>query len=761
MERLFAETIDLEKQRLGWLAHITVWFAAAGDVLRASAESVSTPHTHGTSHMPEPQRFGAVVQDLKYGLRGLMRNRGFTLVAVITLALGIGANTAIFTVVNNVVLAPLAYDAPEQLVRIHTTLAQNTTGRLSALDARDYAEQSASMAQVAVLDWGSLDLTGDGNPTVLSSGNVSTNFFAMLRTRPGLGRLFLPEDGIAGNDRVAVISNNLWRRRFAADPDRVGGTIALGGTPYTVIGVLPADFEDPSASGVGGTDVWLPLPLTSSGSRDTRWLHGFARLAEGVTLEQAERELGGVAAALADEYPDSNAPEMGVRLLPLQSAIWGDFPALLFVLLAATGFVLLIACANIASLVLARGASRMREIALRAALGAGRTQIVRLLFVESLLLSVIAGGVGLATASFLFGGLSDLAGSQMSRVSEAGIDFRVLAFSLLVSLGTAVAFGLLPAIKISKAGPRGALAEGGRGAGGSSKGRRVRSYLVVAQMAASLVLLIGAGLMVRSFNRLLTVDTGWDRENVLTFQLSLPRSRYDGGGEITLFQEALVQRLAALPGVRTAGAIDKLPLGTRWGCNGLAVGDRPLPTGRDWPCVEPRAASPEYFDAMGIAVLRGRTFTDADRSVAAPVVVVNETMAQRFWPDQDPVGQRVKWVNDVTNDLPWRTVVGMVEDIKHQGLEVAAQAEAYMPLAQAPDRRISFVVKSFAKDAGLLTLAQSAVHELDPDLPLRSTQTMQETVSSAVAGPRLAAMLIALLAGVALLLSVVGNYGVL
>jgi putative ABC transport system permease protein len=289
----------------------------------------------------------------------------------------------------------------------------------------------------------------------------------------------------------------------------------------------------------------------------------------------------------------------------------------------------------------------------------------------------------------------------------------------------------------------------------------VRSYLVVAQMAASLVLLIGAGLMVRSFNRLLTVETGWDRDNVLTFQLSLPRSRYAGAAEITTFQETLVERLAALPGVRTAGAIDKLPLGTRWGCNGLAVGDRPIPTGRDWPCVEPRAATPDYFEAMGIAVVRGRAFTDADRYAGAPVVVVNETMAERFWPDQDPVGQRVKWVNDVTNDLPWRAVVGMVEDIKHQGLEVAAQPEAYMPLAQAPDRRISFVVKALTGDAGLATQVQTAVHELDADLPLRSTQTMQETITTAVAGPRLAALLIATLAGVALLLSVVGNYGVL
>ncbi|MCZ6916913.1 MAG: ABC transporter permease, partial [Gemmatimonadetes bacterium] len=261
MERLFAETIDLEKHRLGWLAYVTVWFAATRDVLKTSAESVSPHLYHRTSHMPEPQRFGAVVQDFKYGLRGLMRNRGFTLVAVITLALGIGANTAIFTVVNNVVLAPLGYEAPDRLVQVHTTFAQNTTGRVSAPDARDYAEQSASLAQVAVLDWGTRDLTGDGNPEVVSAGNVSANFFAVLRARPALGRLFLPEDQIAGNDRITVISDGLWRRRFGANPDLVGGTMALGGARYTVVGVLPADFEDPSASGVGGTDVWLPLSI--------------------------------------------------------------------------------------------------------------------------------------------------------------------------------------------------------------------------------------------------------------------------------------------------------------------------------------------------------------------------------------------------------------------------------------------------------------------------------------------------------------------
>ena len=768
MERLFAETIGLERRRLGWLAYVTVWFAATRDVLKTSAESVSlrragtTNDHHRTSHMPEPQPFAAVAQDLKYGIRGLMRNRGFTAVAVVTLALGIGANTAIFTVVNNVVLAPLSYEAPDRLVQIYTTFgAQDMSGKVSAPDARDWAEQAATMAEIAVLDWGTRDLTGDGNPEVMSAGNVSANFFTVLRARPALGRLFLPEDEIAGNDQITVISDGLWRRRFGADPDLVGRTISLGGGPYTVVGVLRDDFEDPSASGTHGTDVWLPLAISRAGTRDSRWLQALGRLADGATVEQAQRELGAIVTALAEEYPSQIRPDMGVRLVSLQTAIWGELTTFLFVLLAATGFVLLIACANIASLVLARGASRSREIALRAALGAGRAQIIRLLFVESLLLSVLAGGVGLATASLLFGGLSRMAGGQVPRITEAGIDIRVLAFSLFVSLGTAVAFGLLPAIRISRSSPQFALTDGGRGAGRSARGRRVRSYLVVAQMASSLLLLIGAGLMVRSFSRLLSVETGWDRENILTFQLSLPSSRYAGAQEISVFHEALVQRLAALPGVRQAGAIDKLPLGTRWGCNGLAVGDRPIPTGTDWPCVEPRAVSPEYFDAMGIALLRGRAFTDTDRDGTAPVVIVNGAMARRFWLDQDPVGQRIKWVGDVFNERPWRTVVGMIEDIKHQGLEVGATPEVYMPLAQAPDRRVSFVVKAFADDAGLMTLVQSAVHDLDPNLPLRSVRTMRETISSAVAGPRLAALLIGLLAAVALLLSVVGNYGVL
>ncbi len=770
MERLFIEMLEIETRRLGRLGHPYVWFAAIRDVVAiAAAERFGpAPNSHGHNSGNRgimKHRMLTILFDIRYALRSLAKNPGFAAVAAITLALGIGANTAIFSVVNSVVLTPLAYDAPDQLVRIYGTLASQgvNSGHVSGPDARDWDARSATMSGIATLDWGTADLTGDGDPGVVRAATASANLFTLLGTRPALGRLFVPDDDLAGNERIAVISDGFWRRRFGGDREVIGRTITLDGAQHIVVGVLPPDFEEPSAAGPAlMAEVWVPLGTTGvAGSRGTQWLHAVGRLGDQSTLHEAEAELNAIVAALSAEYPTTNAPEAGVRLVSLHESIWGNTTSLLFVLLGATGFVLLIACANIASLVLARGAARSSEMALRTALGAGRWQIVRLLFTESLTLALLAGAAGVITASLLGRWLSTVAEGAVSRVTVAAVDLRVLGFAVIVSIGAAVMFGLFPALSVARTDPQRALKQGGRASGHGKVGRGVRSYLVAGQMALSLVLLIGAGLMVRSVTKLLNVETGFDRQGIFTFQLSLPRARYADVTQISAFQDRLVQRLAALPGVRRAGAVDKLPLGTRWGCTGLAVGDRPIPEGANWPCADSRAATADYFDAMGIALLRGRAFNSSDFAGSAPVVVVNETMARQFWPGEDPLGKRVKWVSDVFNERPWRTVVGLVEDVKHRGLERDAQSEVYMPLHQSPDRRASFVVHTGTDNTDVWGLVRSTVYELDPDLPIREARTIDESIAAAVEQPRLAAALFGALAGVALLLSLIGVYGVL
>ena len=780
MERLFAETLEIETRRLGKWGYLFTWFAAIRDVsVSAGADRVGRITDGSNYRRPYPTHGGArkdsrsikgfglatIISDLKYALRGLARNPGFTTVAVMTLALGIGVNTAISTVVNNV-LAPMAYDAPDQLVRVYATFATQgtTSGNLSAPDVRDWDARSTTMAAFALIDWGTVDLSGDGEPEAARVATVSTNFFTMLGTRPRLGRLLIPEDELRGNGEVVVVSHGLWQRRFGGEPGVIGHTITMDGAEHIVIGVLSEDFEEPSAAGGGPamSQLWAPLGRSgAAANRGMQWLQAIGRMADGTTLEQAEAELNAIVAGLAEQHPETNPADMRVRLVPLHQSIFGDASVLLLVTLAATGFVLLIACANIASLVLARGAARVREFALRSALGAGRAQIIRLLFVESLALSLLAGAAGVTTASLIGGWLGAFAQGQVPRLTAATVDVRVLGFAVLISIGTAVVCGLFPAMSIVRKAPQDALKDGGKGSGLSHKGRRFQSYLVSGQMALSVILLIGAGLMVRSFTKLLNVETGYDRQNVLTFELSLPRTRYDDAVKIRTFRETLLEQLSSLPGVEATGAVDKLPLGTRWGCNGLAVGDRPIPTGTNWPCADGRAASSDYFAAMGISVLRGRAFNDADRAESEPVVAVNETMAASFWPGEDPIGKRVKWVRDVVDNRPWRTVVGLVEDVKHRGLEHTAQTEVYMPLTQAPDRRMSFVVRG-APDANRLTsLARSTVYELDPDLPIRGMSTIDESISASLAGPRLIALFLGALAAGALLLSLVGNYGVL
>ena len=779
MERLFAETLDLEQGRLSWLGYPVAWFAAVRDMLTHAARERlwrrSGPGRAGPAgdrHRYRNPTRTAVAQplsilrlDLRYAVRGLWRNRGFTAVAVVTLAVGIGVNTAIFSVVNSVVFVPLAYDAPDRLVRIYGTLSsQNrTTGHVSAPDVRDWDAQSTTLDAVAAIDWGSGDLSGNGDPVVVRVANVSGNFFALLGARPSMGRLLLPDDDLAGNDRVAVITDGLWRRRFGNDPDVLGRSITLDAVERVVIGVLAADFEEPSAAGPGEmAEVWVPVGTTGIGAnRGVHWLQALGRLADGATLQQAETELNAIVTSLAAEYPNTNPADAGARVVSLHESIWGNATAPLLALLGAAGFVFLIACGNIASLILARGTSRAREIALRNALGAGRAQIIRLLFFEGLVLSVVAGAAGLITAAGLGPWLGVAAQGRVSRIADVTIDLRVLAFAAVVSLGGAIVFGLLPAFRISRSDPQDALKEGGKGLSPGKRGRLVRSYLVTGQMAMSLVLLIGAGLMVRSFAKILKVETGYDRQDVVTFQLSLPGNRYRDFTRVTAFQERLLQGIAALPGVEHVGAVDKLPLGTRWGCGPLAVGDRPIPVGADWPCADSRAATPDYFAAMGIALLRGRSFTSADLTGSPPVVVVNETMARQFWPGEDPLGKRVKWNSDVSNNFPWRTVVGLVEDVKHRGLDMAAEPEVYTPLTQTPDRRTSFVVRATTDPSQLMNMVRATVFSLDPNLPIRQASTIGESISESVAEPRLAAVLIAALAAVALLLSLVGNYGVL
>ncbi|HEY9283638.1 MAG TPA: ABC transporter permease [Pyrinomonadaceae bacterium] len=699
-------------------------------------------------------------QDLRYGLRMLAKNPGFTAVAVIALALGIGANSAIFSVVNTVLFRPLPYKDPERLVMVweEGTLEGFPINSASAANYLDWRDQNQVFAGMAVIGRASFNLTGVGEPERIDGRRVSASLFPLLGTEPQLGRAFTAEEDSSGAGRVVVLSHGLWLRRFGARPDIIGRPLTLNGEAHEVVGVMPPHFQFPSRD----DQLWVPIAFTpqQAANRGNNSFEVIARLKPGVTRDQAESEMDAIAARLRRQHPGVVKSD-GSVIIPLHEQLVGDIKPALLVLLGAVGFVLLIACANVANLLLARAAVRQKEIAVRLALGAGRRRLVRQFLTESVLLSVIGGAVGLLLALWGVNLLKAFIPKNVSQVAAVAVDANVLTFTLAVSLLTGLIFGLAPALQASRFNLNETLKEGGRDSAAGRRGNRLRSLLVIAEVAISLVLLIGAGLLVNSFLRLRNVDPGFRADNLLTMRIALPAVKYPDQPRRAAFYNELLGRVAALPGVRSAAVTNWIPLTLQGDTFGISVEGRPDPGPQERPDIVTRVVSPGYFGTMGIELSRGRPFDERqDRADSAPVAIISETMARRLWPGEDPLGKRLR-PGGPDSVAAWITVVGVAEDVRQFELTAAPRLQMYLPHVQATFFVPShLVVSTQVEPLGLAAAVREAVWGIDKDQPVSDVRTMEEILSESIARQRFSMLLLGIFAGVAMLLGAVGIYGV-
>jgi putative ABC transport system permease protein len=697
-------------------------------------------------------------QDLRYGVRKLLKSPGFALVAVMTLAIGIGANTAIFSVVNAVLLRPLPFERPEELVRVFGTRASRSSFSRphSYLNFNDLRTQNQTFEAMAAYTGTSAALSGAESSEqitgVLSSGDI----FRVLGTRPLMGRLLEAGDERPGGSNAVVISHGLWQRRFGGDPQIVGRVIKLDGREREIVGVTPADFGFEFVT--DAADFWTAIDPAEGPykSRGSIFLDIIGRLKPGVSVEQANADAGVVGSRLAEQYQESNAG-VGFRLAAAQEELVGDVRPTLLVLLGAVGFVLLIACANVANLLLARAAGRYREIAVRSALGAWRGRIVRQLMTESLLLAFAGGLLGLLFALWGVKILSAFVPENVPRFGETSIDLRVLGFTLAASVVTGFLFGIAPALQSSRFDINEALKEGGRGGTDGVGRKRVRSLLVVSEVALSLVLLVGAGLLMKSFVRLRNTDPGFDPSNTLTASLSLASVRYDTDEKIADFYRRLVERVRAMPGVESVGAVTPLPLSENgYSFSFTIAGQPPLPPGQG-QSASARLVNPEYFRTQRIPLRAGRDFTDADKAGAPGAIVVNEAFARRYLPGVEPLGQRLSLgVNDIEGEI-----VGVVGDIRGVRLATPAAPEYYVPEAAAAFSDMTLVVRTKSDSASLTPALRQAVAEMDKDQPLYDVRTMDSLVARSVARQRFSMTLVGVFAALAMLLAAVGIFSVM
>ncbi|MFL6207308.1 MAG: ABC transporter permease [Pyrinomonadaceae bacterium] len=702
-------------------------------------------------------------QDARYGLRMLWKSPGFTLVAVLALALGIGANTAIFSVVNAMLLRPLPYQDPDRLVVVWETNPNlsstylRTHNEASPANFLDWRQQQTVFEDIAAYRFNDYNLTGGDAPEKLAGNPVTANLFDVLKVRPLIGRTFRPADGDPNSDRVAILSYGLWQRRFGGDANVIGRTLNLNGNPTTVVGVMPADFEFPAPV----SELWTALRFANDQppARGAHFLYTRARLKPGVTLAQAQAEMETIATRLRQQYPDTNA-DRSVRLVPLHEATTEQARSGLLALLGAVGFVLLIACANVANLMLARSSARHREIAIRTALGAGRWRIVRQLLTESVLLSIAGGALGVLLAlwgiDLLVAAVPHEFTLYVHGLNQIRLDRWVLAFTLIISILTGLLFGLVPALQAARTDLNEALKEGGRSSVGHVR-KRFRSALVVAEVALALVLLVGAGLMLKSFLRLIEVRPGFDPHNVMTAQLALPPARYKENAQIVSFYQQLTEHVAAQPGVEAVGTIDMLPMAGSGGTTTFIIDGRPPAKAGIYPEANSRTVDPGYFNALRIPVLKGRNFTAQDRVGAPGVCIVNETFARLYFPGEDAVGKVLR-NPDGTNPFQ---IVGVVGDIKHWGLDDEPEGYLYAPQLQLPSNSVSLVVRGNGEPASLAAMVRREVLALDKDQPIFDVKTMEQRIGETTTPARLGSFLFALFAGVALLLAAVGIYGVM
>ena len=714
-----------------------------------------------------------LLQDIRYSFRMLRKSPSFTLVAVIALALGIGANCAIFSVVNAVLLRPLPFKNPEGLVRIWGKFDKAGIPKnwISQPELLDLQEQNQTFESIAAYESGGVNLTTNADPVRVNSASVNASLFSVLGVQPIYGRTFLEEEDQPGRDKVVLVSDGLWRNRFGSDPALLGNTIGLSGESYTVVGVMPAGFQFPDQA-----ELWIPLAIDRAHLED-RGSHGLevvARLKPGFKLPQAQADLTNIAATLEQRYPNNYA-DSGWGLYPISmlDEFVGSVRPALRILLGAVAFVLLIACANVANLLLARATVREKEVAIRAALGAVRRRLIQQLLTESVLLSFIGGLFGLLLAYvgvrlFVVFGPKDI-----PRLDEIGLDRRVFIFSLLIAIATGLVFGLAPALQISKPDLHDAMKEGGRG---SSKGRhRLRNALVVSEVAIALVLLVGAGLMIKSFRQLLQLNMGFRTENVLTMRLSVPSTKYKDDVQVAAFYRQLLDKIKALPGVEAAGAISHLPLSGSYSSGTTAVENAEAQEGLKsfqgsaYIEADRRSVSADYFKAMGIQLKEGRLFTEADTETAPPVAVVDETFERRFWPHGTAVGKRFIARFNNPKDIQWGQIVGVVAHVRHYGVDQVKQfalgqegrEQAYFPYLQRPSNRMYLAIKTTTDPLSLTGAVRSQVLSLDPEQPVYNVKSMDQLVTTSLAQRQLNMVLFASFSAIALILAAVGIYGVM
>ncbi|MFL6207319.1 MAG: ABC transporter permease [Pyrinomonadaceae bacterium] len=707
--------------------------------------------------------------DLRFAVRMLWQGRGFTLVAIIALALGIGANSAIFSVVNAVVLRPLPFKDSERLVVLWGNVHQEGLDELelSAPEFTDFRARATAFEHVAAYNAQGFNLTGAGEPERVLGASVSASLFPLLGVTPALGRALSEEEDKPGRDQVVVISHALWQRRFSADPGVVGRAVTLDGRSMTVVGVMPASFHFPD----NDADIWTPnafdADLLSENNRGSHFLNVIARIRPGVSYAQAQAEVASLASAIGAEHMGNYPRGFGAKLRPLHEEVTGAVRTPLFIIFGAVGLVLLIACANVANLLLARAAARGREMAVRAALGASRWRIIRQLLTESVLLAFAGGTVGLLLALWGVDLLVALAPVGTPRVEEIGLDLRVVGFTCAVAFVTGVLFGLAPALQASKTDLNTALKEGGRASSDGPRRQRLRGLLVAAEFALALMLLVSAGLLVKSYARIQAVSPGFDPEHILTMRLVLPDTKYKDLGAQRTFYDSLFARLRALPGVEAVGGNNLLPFAGGGGSRSMLIEGQPVPPGAPHPEEQLRFVTPGYFAALHIPLLRGRDFSAEDTDTAPPVAVVSRAMAARYWPGAEAVGKRIAYSGIGQGGTPkWIEIVGVVGDIKHRSLAEAERpmiyVSAYQPLFAGFTMPPLYVAVRTQDDAAALAaVVRREVARLDPEQPLASLKTMRERLAESVAQRRFQMTLLGLFAVLALALATVGIYGVM